>query len=74
LRGAAGALAQAIGYLPDPDARAIYEPHIEAARLNLDQASWDAASAEGGAMPLVKAIEYGLTEQTAPQDASLPRQ
>ncbi len=60
LWGAAQALREVIGAPLPPDERAILEPYLAAARAQLEEASWEAAFAEGQAMSLEEATEYAL--------------
>jgi DNA-binding CsgD family transcriptional regulator len=68
LWGAAEALREVIGLpLSYFDlAHSGYEAHLTTARLQLDEAAWEAAWAEGRAMSFERAIEYALgTEEPA---------
>ncbi|HET7090040.1 MAG TPA: tetratricopeptide repeat protein [Anaerolineae bacterium] len=60
LFGAAEALRENIGYHTSPGQRALYEHFVTAARAQLDEATFEAAWAEGRAMTLEQAIEYAL--------------
>ena len=62
LFGAAQALREAVGYPQPPGERAVQEPYLLAARSRLDEATWEAALAEGRAMDLEEAVEYALSE------------
>jgi predicted ATPase/DNA-binding CsgD family transcriptional regulator len=64
LWGAAEALLEKIevaAYIYAPD-RSVYRGQVRAARTRLDEAAWQAAWAEGRAMPPERAIEYALSE------------
>jgi DNA-binding CsgD family transcriptional regulator len=61
LFGAATAWHEATGYEQGPRARSLREPYLEAARSQLDQATWEAAFAEGQAMTLEGASEYAVS-------------
>jgi predicted ATPase/DNA-binding SARP family transcriptional activator/DNA-binding CsgD family transcriptional regulator len=63
LWGAAESLREVIGTLLSPWERHVYGPYIDAARAQLDEAAWEAAWAEGRAMPLEEAAEYALSEE-----------
>jgi DNA-binding NarL/FixJ family response regulator len=60
LFGAAQALRQALGASLSPAERARYEPDLAATRAALGEAAFEAASAEGRAMPPERAIDYAL--------------
>jgi len=62
LFGAAQALHEAVGYHHTPSERAIREPYLADARSKLDEASWEAAFAEGQAMTFEEAVEYAVSE------------
>jgi DNA-binding CsgD family transcriptional regulator len=53
-------------YMPD---RHLYERTLTAARSQLEEAAWDAAWAEGGAMVHERAVEYALEHELAPEPA-----
>jgi hypothetical protein len=65
LFGAAEALREAIGHLPNPQAQADYDDCLDATRSRLGVIAFEAAWAEGRAMTLEQAIEYALADQTA---------
>ena len=60
LFGAAEALSEACGEVLSPAERSVQERHVGIAQVHLDQAAWQAAWAEGRAMPLEKAVVYAL--------------
>jgi DNA-binding CsgD family transcriptional regulator len=60
LFGAAEALREAVGYQHSPEEDALREPYLAAASSQLDEATWEAALAEGRAMELEDAIQYAL--------------
>jgi len=60
LFGAAEALLQDVGAPMSPSNVADYERSVAAARAELDQATFEAAWAEGRMMPLEAAIELAL--------------
>jgi DNA-binding CsgD family transcriptional regulator len=65
LWGAAEALLEKIeaaAYIYAPD-RSVYRDQVSAARVQLDEVAWQAAWAEGRAMPREQAIEYALSEE-----------
>jgi non-specific serine/threonine protein kinase len=65
LRGAAEALLERIeaaAYIYAPD-RSVYRDQVSAARVQLDAEAWEAAWAEGRAMPPEQAIEYALLQK-----------
>src|SRR5215207_2243364 len=49
-----------------------YEGRLAAARKQLDEATWEAAWAEGRAMPPEQAIEYALSKEEEPSPPSPP--
>ena len=53
--------------------RAMHEPYLRAARSGLDQASWEAAFAEGQAMTFEEAVEYALSAEAPAAPLSLCR-
>ena len=63
LWGAAEALRESFGVTFSPVERHFYGPYIAAARAQLDEETWEAAWAEGGAMTPEQAIEYALAEE-----------
>ena len=69
VRGGGGAARS--GRLPArPEEALLREPYLAAARSRLDEATWEAALAEGRTMSLEKAIEYALSEEE-PSTATL---
>jgi ATP/maltotriose-dependent transcriptional regulator MalT len=68
LWGAAAATREATGAPWIPEERAMIEPHIEAARMRLDEAIWQEELEKGRSMTLDKAVEYALSEEVE-QDA-----
>ncbi|MDQ5852092.1 MAG: tetratricopeptide repeat protein, partial [Chloroflexota bacterium] len=62
LFGAAEVLRERLGSPLYAAERAKYEEHVAAARAQLGEAAWEAAWAEGRAMPLEQAIAYALEE------------
>jgi predicted ATPase/DNA-binding CsgD family transcriptional regulator len=65
LWGAAEALLEKIeaaAYIYAPD-RSVYRDQVSAARVQLDEEAWQAAWAQGRAMPREQAIEYALLEK-----------
>ena len=81
LFGAAEALREAVGYQHMPEEDALREPYLAAASSQLDEATWEAALAEGRAMELEEAVEYALSEddssmiatRTPEQTSATPR-
>jgi predicted ATPase/DNA-binding SARP family transcriptional activator/DNA-binding CsgD family transcriptional regulator len=63
LFGAAQALRETVSRRLEPRERALREPHLVVARSRLDEATWEAAWAEGRAMSMEQAIEYALLEE-----------
>jgi tetratricopeptide (TPR) repeat protein len=66
LFGAAEALREALGavaYQLTFEEEAWREPHLATARSWLDEASWEAAWAEGQGMTLEKAVSYALEDE-----------
>ena len=63
LFGAARGLREALGYEQEPRARALREPHLTVARSRMNEASWEAALAEGRSMGLEEAIQYALSAE-----------
>ena len=70
LFGAAEALREAVGYQHKPEEDALREPYLAGASSQLDEATWEAALAEGRAMELEEAVEYALSEDDSPMIAS----
>ncbi len=62
LFGSAEALRETRGELPFPAERSIHERYVAMGRAHMDEAAWQAAWAEGRAMPLEQAIAYALGE------------
>jgi tetratricopeptide (TPR) repeat protein len=60
LFGAAEALRESVGYNQAPRERALRQPFLDAARSRLEEATWEAAWAEGRAMTFEDAIAYAL--------------
>ena len=65
LWGAAEALSETIGVTLYPIERRFHDPYIDAARSQLDEATWEGALAEGRAMSAEDAVEYALSAQDA---------
>jgi predicted ATPase/DNA-binding CsgD family transcriptional regulator len=65
LFGAAQALREAVGYPQPPGECAVQEPYLLASRARLDNATWEAALAEGRAMVLEQAIDYALSGEAS---------
>jgi non-specific serine/threonine protein kinase len=63
LFGAAEAIREAVGYHHTPEEDALLAPYLATARSRLDEAAWEAAWAEGQAMPMEQTIEYALSEE-----------
>ena len=63
LWGAAEALSETIGVTLYPIERRFHGPYIDAARTQLNEATWEAALAEGRAMSAERAVEYALSEE-----------
>jgi predicted ATPase/DNA-binding SARP family transcriptional activator/DNA-binding CsgD family transcriptional regulator len=63
LFGAAETLRETVGFSQSSAQRALREPYLTAARSQLDEASWEAAFAEGQTMSLEEAIGYALSEE-----------
>jgi predicted ATPase/DNA-binding SARP family transcriptional activator/DNA-binding CsgD family transcriptional regulator len=70
LFGAAEALREAVGSEHMPEEDAWSEPYLAAARARLDEASWEEAWTEGGAMSMDQAIEFALLEVEQVQPSS----
>jgi predicted ATPase/DNA-binding SARP family transcriptional activator/DNA-binding CsgD family transcriptional regulator len=64
--GAVEALRRTIGAPPTPEAQRYYERSTAAARVQLSEAEWEAALAEGNAMSAEEAAECALSEEVAP--------
>ncbi|MDQ3238287.1 MAG: tetratricopeptide repeat protein [Actinomycetota bacterium] len=74
LWGAAEALSETIGVTLYPIERRFHGPYIDAARAQLDEATWEAALAEGQAMSAEKAVEYALSaEEPTPPISPTPK-
>jgi DNA-binding NarL/FixJ family response regulator len=55
--------------------RAYFEPHLAAARAQLDNTTWETALAEGQAMTLEQAVEYALgVSEPAPDETITPEE
>lgn len=63
LFGAAEALFEAVGGQREPGEDALREPYLAVALSQLDEATWQAAWAEGRGMSMEQAIEYALSEE-----------
>lgn len=63
LWGATEALREGIGDTFSPAERHLYGHYIATAHAQLDEETWEAALAEGGAMTPEQAIEYALAEE-----------
>jgi predicted ATPase/DNA-binding SARP family transcriptional activator/DNA-binding CsgD family transcriptional regulator len=72
LWGAAEALRKTIGAAIHPTDRPDYDRSVAAVRSQLDEASWEAAFAQGMAMSAEEAAEYALSEEVAPDPERLP--
>jgi predicted ATPase/DNA-binding SARP family transcriptional activator/DNA-binding CsgD family transcriptional regulator len=73
LWGAAEALLEKIeaaAYIYAPD-RSVYQDQVSAARVKLDEVAWQAAWAEGRAMPPERAIEYALLENVEEHESPI---
>jgi DNA-binding CsgD family transcriptional regulator/tetratricopeptide (TPR) repeat protein len=71
LFGAAEALREAVGYQwHTPEEDALREPYLAAARSQLDEATWEAAWAQGKTMGLEEVIEWALSVEE-PSTATL---
>jgi predicted ATPase/DNA-binding SARP family transcriptional activator/DNA-binding CsgD family transcriptional regulator len=70
LFGAAEALREAVGYQHMLEEDALREPYLAGASSQLDEATWEAAFAEGQAMELEEAVEYALSEDDSSMIAS----
>jgi DNA-binding NarL/FixJ family response regulator len=69
LCGASQALHESMGARLSAGERAYFEPHLAAARAQLDNATWQTTWAEGRAMTLEQAVEYALgARATAPDE------
>ena len=62
LFGAAAAWRETAFELLTPAERSVQEHHVAIAQVHLDEAAWQAAWAEGRAMPLEQAVAYALEE------------
>ena len=75
LFGAAQALREVTGLQKEPGDSMLQEPYLAAARSRLDEASWEAAFAEGWAMSFEDAIEYAISVEehaATPSPAQAP--
>ena len=60
LFGVVAALRETSGEVLSPAERSVQERHVAIARAQMDETAWQAAWAEGRAMPLEQAIAYAL--------------
>jgi predicted ATPase/DNA-binding CsgD family transcriptional regulator len=74
LFGAAQKLRELMGLRQELGDRALQEPFLAAARSRLDDASWEAAFAEGSAMSFESAVEYALAIEDHPVASTVPAQ
>jgi len=76
LWGAEDSLRAAMGIPRMPAEISFYEPYVEAARAQLDEAAWESAWQEGRAMSMEEAIEYALSEEelAAPAASAAPEE
>ncbi len=72
LFGVAEALREAVGYRQAPKGHALREPHLTAIRAQVDKEAWEAAWEEGRAMTPEQAVEYALSELSAPSVKPVP--
>jgi predicted ATPase/DNA-binding SARP family transcriptional activator/DNA-binding CsgD family transcriptional regulator len=72
LWGAAEALRETISDPLPPADRPEYDRSMAATRVRLDEASWEAAFAEGKLMPLEEAVEYALLGEEEPTLSTSP--
>jgi predicted ATPase/DNA-binding SARP family transcriptional activator/DNA-binding CsgD family transcriptional regulator len=73
LRGASEALHEAMGARLSAGEHAYFEPHLAAARAQLDKTTWETAWAEGRAMTFEQAVEYVLSaDEPAPAEIVTP--
>jgi predicted ATPase/DNA-binding SARP family transcriptional activator/DNA-binding CsgD family transcriptional regulator len=70
LFGQARALREAANFSLLSKERAMHEPYLRAARSRLDDASWEAAFAEGHAMTFEDAVEYALSVEDSASSPS----
>ena len=63
LFGAAEALRDGVGSEHIPEEDALREPYLATIRSRLDEATWQAAWAEGLAMSMEQAVEYAFSEE-----------
>ncbi len=61
LWGASEGLIGGIGGIILPSDSAVYQPHLDAVRTQLDEATFEAAWSAGRAMTIEEAVEYGLS-------------
>lgn len=66
LFGAAGTLREAMGMQQEPSNLVLQGPYLSAASTLLDDASWEAAFAEGEAMSVEEAISYAFSVEEHP--------
>ena len=71
LWGAAESLFEAMGAARMPAELAFYEPYLDAARAQVDEAVWESALARGRTMSEEEAVEYAFSEDEPPS-ASCP--
>jgi DNA-binding CsgD family transcriptional regulator/tetratricopeptide (TPR) repeat protein len=71
LWAAAAALREAIGATLPPFKRRGWDPYIDSARAQLDEEAWEAAWAEGRAMPPERTIDYALSDEEEPEPTTL---
>jgi predicted ATPase/DNA-binding SARP family transcriptional activator/DNA-binding CsgD family transcriptional regulator len=75
LSGASQTLRESMGARLSAGERAYFEPHLAAARAQLDNTTWEIAWAEGRAMTPEQAVEYALgTGRPAPAEIITPEQ
>jgi predicted ATPase/DNA-binding SARP family transcriptional activator/DNA-binding CsgD family transcriptional regulator len=72
LWAAVDSLREGMGISRMPAELAFYEPYVEAARAQLDDAVREMAWSEGQAMSMEQAIEYALTEEKSAQTTAVP--
>jgi predicted ATPase/DNA-binding CsgD family transcriptional regulator len=75
LSGVSQTLRESMGARLSAGERAYFEPHLAAARAQLDNTTWETAWAEGRAMTPEQAVEYALgTGGSAPAEMVTPEQ
>jgi non-specific serine/threonine protein kinase len=72
LWGAAESLRDSLGIVLSPFERSYYEPYVSAAQDRLDEASWEAAWAEGCSMTPEQAVEYALEPHPDAEGSEAP--